>query len=549
MASAVLRGFVECGALVPQRDGWRVESSAMADVGSSSHAAAFLSRRIGLLPRATVELLSAGAVLGKEFDLDFSARLAELSPAAAIAALDEARRRHLVWLRPSGAACVFVHDRVRAALLQRLTDPQRCDLHRGAARFLRETAPERIFELAYHFDAAGDSRDAFAYALAAARQARAQHSLEIAEQQYRIALRAPTTTAKCSTRSPWGWAKSSCSAAVMTTRNGSSATRRERPKEDWHARRFAANWASWPTSGATWRGRRSLLSRRCRCSAAGSPGARSALGLRLSWEILVQCLHTWLPSRFVGRRRQLPAEADLLSLRLFSRLAHGYWFVRSKARVLWAHLRGMNLAERYPPTLELAQSYSEHAPAMSLLGFFSPRNRLRRAAPSRSARRSATSGGKGSRCRITASCCMPPRVFASAWKVPGGRPTAGTHGGLLGEPHRAVPGRRLAVSPGRLGWAPSTRPSAPSVGPGVGRRTGLRHLPGRLGRAASGRAIPPDVLRSERERRRQDCARIGAGAAGRRGAFAGSRRVPAGGDDVSAGIGDRPSRPASATPT
>jgi two-component system sensor kinase len=35
---------------------------------------------------------------------------------------------------------------------------------------------------------------------------------------------------------------------------------------------------------------------------------------------------------------------------------------------LWAHLRALNLAERYPPTPELAQACSTHAPVMSLLG-------------------------------------------------------------------------------------------------------------------------------------------------------------------------------------
>src|SRR5262249_51654983 len=39
------------------------------------------------------------------------------------------------------------------------------------------------------FDAAGESARALPYALAAAEQARAQHSLEVAEQPYRIALR------------------------------------------------------------------------------------------------------------------------------------------------------------------------------------------------------------------------------------------------------------------------------------------------------------------------------------------------------------------------
>ena len=58
-------------------------------------------------------------------------------------------------------------------------------------------------------------------------------------------------------------------------------------------------------------------------------------------------------------------------MRLYSRLAYPYWFGRGAVQTLWAHLRGMNLAERYPPTLELAQAYSEHAPVMTMLPWFS----------------------------------------------------------------------------------------------------------------------------------------------------------------------------------
>jgi two-component system sensor kinase len=50
MASAVLRGLVESGAMVADHDGWRLELLATADVQSSTHAATVLSRRIDLLP-------------------------------------------------------------------------------------------------------------------------------------------------------------------------------------------------------------------------------------------------------------------------------------------------------------------------------------------------------------------------------------------------------------------------------------------------------------------------------------------------------------------
>jgi two-component system sensor kinase len=84
-------------------------------------------------------------------------------------------------------------------------------------------------------------------------------------------------------------------------------------------------------------------------------------------EVAVQLLHTCLPRLFLARRPLEGAERERLVIRLCSRLAYAYWFTHGKVPCLWAHLRGMNLAERYPPTLELAQAYSNHAPVMTLI--------------------------------------------------------------------------------------------------------------------------------------------------------------------------------------
>ena len=177
MASAVLHGLVETGALLPGPDGWRAEPLAMADVSSSSRAAAFLTRRLELLPEQTIGLLSAGAVLGKEFELKIVAELASQRPAQAIAALDEARQ--LLWLRPDGDSCVFVHDRSRRPARAAHTGER--DIHRRR-RHLQQWALTRA---RCHFDAAGDSRSALPHALVAAEQARATRA-ETAEQQYRL---------------------------------------------------------------------------------------------------------------------------------------------------------------------------------------------------------------------------------------------------------------------------------------------------------------------------------------------------------------------------
>ena len=75
-----------------------------------------------------------------------------------------------------------------------------------------------------------------------------------------------------------------------------------------------------------------------------------------------------LPAALPGAPAIAPEPSDeLLAVRLYSRLAYVYWFQRGMVPCGWAHLREMNLAERYPPTAELAQAYSEHAPVMTMI--------------------------------------------------------------------------------------------------------------------------------------------------------------------------------------
>lgn len=371
MASAMLYGLVESGSLVPESGAWRVEPVALSDLQSSDSAAAILLRRIELLHPHTVELLSIGAMLGKEFELEIAAALTTQTSSEIVAALEEARQRNLIWMRPSASHAAFVHDRIREALLARLPAEQRCELHTKAAVYLQYHDPDRVFDLAYHFDAAGANERALEYALAAAEQARARHSLEVAEQQYRIADRGAQTADKAvKYRIAIGLgqvlmlrgnyadaallfqqaaplAEGALSRALATCKLGELAFKRGEMEEATHsfeaALRQLGRWV--PRSSVT-------------------------MFLLFVWEAVIQGLHSVFPRVFTARRRTAPTEQELLGFRIFSRLAHGYWFTRSKVHVLWSHLRGMNLAEKYSPTLELAQSYSEHAPAMSLVPWY-----------------------------------------------------------------------------------------------------------------------------------------------------------------------------------
>jgi len=364
MAAELLRGLVETGALIAADGGWRVVPELMADVQASSHSAIVFGRRLEHAPAEALELLCVGAVLGKQFDLDLAAQLAGQSPRQAMAASIDAHRRHIVWT--DGDRCAFVHDKLREALLERLPADRRRTLHRAAAVSIEGRDAGRDFELAYHFDAAGDHERALPYAIAAAAGARSRYALDVAQRQYEIAARG-----------------ASLPALQREIAEGLGDVEMLRGRYDDAARHFAAARDLCDTdllaAGidgklgelAFKRGdvkRASELHERAlRLLGQRVPRSTAVFLVMLLWQVVVQAAHTIAPRLFVGRRSLEGAERERLAIRLHSELAHAYWFGSGLVPCGWTHLRGLNLAERYPPTPELAQAYSEHAPVLTMV--------------------------------------------------------------------------------------------------------------------------------------------------------------------------------------
>ena len=378
MAAAVLRGLVESGALVqapdgPGAGGWVVDDERLADVQTSRQAAIFLTRRLELLAPATVELLSVGAVLGKEFDLHLATELCRQDPAEAEAGLAEASRRSIVWVDEAAGRARLLHDKLREALLSRLDPAHRRRLHLRAAERIEAVAPDRVFELAYHFDAAGDGQRALPYAIQSAERARAQYSLDVSATHYRMALAACAEPGQDGTR------------AAVAEGLGDVLTLQGSYEEATAHLETAMALAETDHSRAVLGGKlgdvafrrgdqrlaREHLERAVRQLNRRLPRRSPALVVALLVEVAVQVAHTLLPRLFLGRRPREGADREFLVIRLYSRLAYVYWFSAGKVPCAWVHLREMNLAERYPPSPELAQAYSEHAPVMTMAPWFS----------------------------------------------------------------------------------------------------------------------------------------------------------------------------------
>lgn len=367
VASAVLRGLVEAEILSASNTGWKVDDGRLRNLQLCGEAAEVLKQRLFRLPEESQQLLAVGAVLGKEFAIEMAAELAEIPCDRVLELLTEPRRNYLVWERSSGSLCVFMHDQIRDAILKTLSSNRTADIHRRAAIYLSQYAPHRIFDIALHHDASGRSDLAKDFAIEAAEQARVSHALETAEQQYRIALRSCFARyeqpdfrvlyglgdvlmlcGRYQEAEPFfekaiQCADSAATRAQVTLKLGELAFKED--KKD----RAIELWES------------ALI------SLGGKLPPAWCLPFSTVREVAVQVFHSFLPKFFLARFKTEPSAESRLIWRLHSRLAYAYWFVRSKLEVLHSHLRGMNLAERHKPTAELAQAYSEHAPAMSLI--------------------------------------------------------------------------------------------------------------------------------------------------------------------------------------
>lgn len=369
MASAVLWGLVESGVLNHGGDGWHLDMQALAGAQTSRRAGLFLVRRLERLPAPALRLLTAGAVLGKAFDLDTALRVAALDVAAAAGALQESRQRHIVWVDERQGRCTFAHDKLREALLERIDPDERAEWHRRAAAAIGATAEAPAFELAYHYDAAGMAEAAFPYALEAAVAARARHALDASIAQYRIAERGATTRATEERR-------------VVLEGLGEVLSLAGEYLEAERYLEEALTLAQDATERSSLEGRlgevafrrgdqvaaRRYVEGALRQAGRWVPRSLPGFVLGTLWEVAVQAWHTVAPRR----RRRCPGNAatNLLAVRLYSRLAYIFWFSRGRFPCAWAHLRAMNAAERYPPTPELGQAWSIHAPVVTMVPWF-----------------------------------------------------------------------------------------------------------------------------------------------------------------------------------
>jgi two-component system sensor kinase len=352
-----------------------------------------LATKLGRLPSEAGHLLEVVAVSGQALSLEEAARTAghELVPVATLTRMRNERLLRLVGTEERPLVDTY-HDRVRETVLDQMKESTCKNIHRSLAEIIEngvgsdfveirarfesdaESTPTetkanpRAYDLAYHFDAAGEQRKAWAYGLFAAEQARRQSALEVAVQQYAIARRnASAANEAVRFRIEVGCGESQMLLGRYAEADDGlkKATQlSEQPEKRALVEVLQGEVAFKqglinPSSAFCASGLRRL----------GHSVPRRFLGhlLRLPRQLIVQWWHSLLPGRL---HRKASDSFRRVQIRLLAQICYPFFF-QNAVKLMWAHLSTMNLAELLPPSSILNRAYAQHAVITGMLGWHS----------------------------------------------------------------------------------------------------------------------------------------------------------------------------------
>ncbi|MDA7980955.1 MAG: hypothetical protein MPJ50_19550 [Pirellulales bacterium] len=351
-----------------------------------------IERKLSQLPDDAVQLLDVIAVAGQAICLNEAAEAVGYE-SLPVATINHMRTAQLVRYTGSEDELTVdtYHDRIRETALEQQDVPARRELHRKLAEVIESRAlsatpvlreaielgeieentlsDARIYDLSYHFNAAGDKAKAWKYALLAAEQAKRTFAFEVAAEQYKIAKRnSDSAPDSFRFRIGEGYGESLLLSGRYTKADQAFANITDLTDDALERARIECFQGELAYKRGDVLGSIHCYETALRRLGQNVPRSRMGTFFSLLAQVGIQACHTILPTTWYQRKKPAGAKVTLTGT-LLDRLSMSNWWVFTP-NMLWAHLAAMNLAERFPPTRQLVFSYGLHAAPVSVLGMF-----------------------------------------------------------------------------------------------------------------------------------------------------------------------------------
>lgn len=190
-AIQIVRELIENKTISWKEGYWDEDWEVLSKMPVSGSMLDIILRRIENLNPEQKNLLSKGAIIGREFEIELLYHLTDLSQTAVVAMLDEFIAQQLLERSLSRGKILFVHDRIRDVFYQQITETKRREIHLQIARALESlhnNLEEAVFDLAHHYAEGGDQEKTLQFMLPAAKKAKETWANEEAIKFYKIII-------------------------------------------------------------------------------------------------------------------------------------------------------------------------------------------------------------------------------------------------------------------------------------------------------------------------------------------------------------------------
>ncbi len=187
----LMRELIENKAISWQEGYWKENWEVLSKMPVSSTMLNVIIRRIENLTPEEDDLLCKGAVIGREFEIELLYQLTDLSQAKVVTLIDEFIAKQLLERSLTRGKILFVHDRIRDAFYQKITESRRRKIHLQIAESIEkmnDNLDDVIFDLAHHYSEGGNQEKTLQFTLPAAERARKSYANEEAIKYYRIVI-------------------------------------------------------------------------------------------------------------------------------------------------------------------------------------------------------------------------------------------------------------------------------------------------------------------------------------------------------------------------
>lgn len=312
--------------------------------------------RVSRVSPSTRRFLRLAAQLGQSFQPSGLGYAAGLDGAEVFECLSEAKAESIVWEDASSGKFHFLHERIRHHLSETLELREKTELHLRYAQYLSRESPESYYELAYHYNLAGEYEQASTHAVAAARAAYRRNALETAIFYFDIALKDPSHSSDTVLREELADCCMLMGDYPRALELYRSAYGKAGEKLD-QARLLGKLGELHQKMGQVGEASRAIIEA-IQLLGRGVPS--SALGRRLETGLRL-CKEVFIPSEEARHGSINDCPVGLLLAHLYSRLSYVWFWTHGQADLLFIHLRHLQQAAKHPKSRELAQAYASHA--------------------------------------------------------------------------------------------------------------------------------------------------------------------------------------------